>query len=192
MIRLLVVGDDRLGRRLVHELGERAGLHVVVDRSSSLRRVGRLVRRRVISPAALARMALAEWLRPRAPAVAAEEIRSNDDLIRIIERVRPAEVYLFRAGLIINRRVLSLGVPVLNLHCARIPEYGGLGSIGRALKDGALDQAATLHRVTDRIDQGEVLAELPYRLQPRRPYHVNEGVAYRAGMDLLARVLGGG
>lgn len=189
MKRLLVVGADKLGRQLLHELGEREDLHVVFDRSSSARRVLRLIRRGVISPALVARMAAAEWARPDYPAAAHEAVRSNGDLMNVLARVRPAAVYLFRAGLIINRAVLDTGIDILNVHCARVPDYGGLGSIHRALKDGAYQQAATLHRVTERIDRGEVLRVRSYTLDPDRSYQSNEDIAYRAGIELLTSVL---
>jgi folate-dependent phosphoribosylglycinamide formyltransferase PurN len=96
---------------------------------------------------------------------------------------------LFRAGLIVGPAVLSTGVPVMNIHCARIPEYGGIGSIDRALRDGAYSQCATLHQVTTRIDEGEVHATEPYQLDPADGYCSNEDRAYDAGIRLLKRVL---
>lgn len=187
---LLVVGDDRLGRKLLARLQGNTRVLPVFDRSSSLKRVVKLLRRRVLSPGGVARMALAEYRRPDYPRPPLGEVRSNADLAELIAREKPARVYLFRAGLIIGRKVLGSGAEILNVHCARVPEYGGLGSIGRALRDGAVDQAASLHRVTEAIDRGEVLATRPYRLDPARSYAENENAAYDAGIELLVETLG--
>jgi hypothetical protein len=53
------------------------------------------------------------------------------------------------------------------------------------LSDGALAQCATLHRVTTRIDGGEVLQTMPYQLDPRLSYADNEERAYAVGIELL-------
>jgi methionyl-tRNA formyltransferase len=136
-------------------------------------------------------MAWAEWMRSNQPSPAAQSISSNQDLLQLIQALKPRQVFLFRAGLIINRQVIGAGADILNVHCAKVPEYGGLGSIARALADKAYEQHATLHRVTARIDEGEVLAVEPYRLDARLSYRRNEEIAYEAGIRLLTRELGG-
>ena len=67
-------------------------------------------------------------------------ITNNKDLLALLNQHKPSRVVLFRAGLVINKDVISQGIPLLNIHCAKVPEYGGLGSIDRALKDNALNR----------------------------------------------------
>jgi methionyl-tRNA formyltransferase len=134
-------------------------------------------------------MAWAEWRRP-AESKTAPAVRNNADLIAHIGRgVR--EVFLFRAGLIVERSALSAGAVVFNVHCASLPVYAGIGAIVRAMRDRAYQQDATLHRVTSRIDEGPVLATERYVLDPARSYRENEDSAYAAGMRLVEDVLTG-
>lgn len=131
-------------------------------------------------------MALAERARSRVKLAALPEIGDNEDLRKLAGSNGIRNVILFRAGVIVSERTIS-DLEVLNIHCAKLGRYGGLASIARALTDGALDQDATLHRITTRIDEGEVLDTEPYRLDSRLSYRENEDRAYEAGLVLLER-----
>jgi len=180
---LIVVGNDKLGSQLAAQLHER-GLRVMIDRSVDLRRVVRLLLRGSLRPSWLMRMAWAEFTRPAAPLPVLPEITSNRALLDAVRSTGARHLVLFRAGLIVNRQVIE-AVEVLNVHCARLPDYGGIGAIPKALRDGAFAQSATLHRVTETIDGGKVIATVPYELNPRMSYRDNEDRAYRAGMSLI-------
>lgn len=183
---LLVTSGDKFGSQARLAAGRYPGVVLVEDRSSNLGRVVRLLLRRRLSPWLVARMAWAEFRRAPAPRTpGAWRIHSNADLLEVLEKECPARVVLFRAGLIIGKHVLATGIPIMNIHCARVPEFGGLGSIDAALRAGAYDQCATLHQVTQAIDRGEVLMTRAYQLDPAKSYRVNEDVAYRAGLALL-------
>ena len=156
----------------------------------SVRRVIRLLRSGALRLSDLVKMSWCELRRPSFEAGQTDAvIMSNEDLLQMIQRERVGHVVLFRAGLIVNRKVLALGVPILNIHCASIATHGGLASIRRALEDGTLNQSATLHRVTERIDAGEMLAEEPFVLDSTRSYCWNENTAYQAGIRLALRIL---
>lgn len=188
---VLIVGRDRISQCLLHRLGDVEGLVVAVDASQTLKRVVRLLARGSLRASDVVQMARAEFSRPRyrVRTPISYRVRTNADLLDLIESLSPRRVYLFRAGLIIGRRVIERPTEVLNFHCASIPDHGGLASIRRALEDGALDQSATLHRVTERIDDGNVLRTLPYRLDPDKSYTWNEALAYETGIRLAIDVL---
>ena len=61
------------------------------------------------------------------------EIKNNHDLLEIIKTLEPFRLVLFRAGLIIDKSVIDDYVKILNIHAARVPIYGGIGSIQKAL-----------------------------------------------------------
>lgn len=191
MSTLLVVGDDKIGRAFLRKYPAAPDLLVALDRSTDLKRVFRLVRRGTLPIAAVLRMAWANLLRPRQSPMksAMPVIQTNRDLLDLIENHSITRVLLFRAGLIVRREVLDSGVAILNIHCASLEGYGGLASIYRALKDKAVKQEATLHRVTEAIDRGEVLDIEPYKLESGLSYRENEDLAYAAGMRLLTRTL---
>jgi hypothetical protein len=187
--RLVVAGNDKIGRAIAQRVGGLPGVTVVLDASTDVQRVLRLLVRRRMPVRALALMAIAEWRRHDTPLPHAVLVRTNTELLARAHAAEAAEIYLFRAGLIINNTVLASGIPVFNLHCAALPAYGGVAAIWRALRDGACNQAATLHRVTPAIDGGDVLAVEPYHLDMEGRYWQNEEIAYAAGERLLLRML---
>ena len=116
-------------------------------------------------------------------------IYSNDDLSHIIREKKPSRIILFRAGLIVRKDVIKTGINILNVHAAKVPDYGGIGSIDRALKDKAYEQNASLHVITTRIDEGEVIDKEFFSLNPAVSYLENETIAYNAAILLLIRCI---
>ena len=189
MTDVLLVGDDKLVRRLLVRLRSNFNVVIALDHSSNLKRIIKLVICRKLPLRILLKMAWAEWLRPDYPRMVAPIIRSNAMLLKLIHECGARKVYLFRAGLIINSTLLTEDMEILNVHCSRLPEYDGLCALDRAMQDGALRQCATLHRVTTKIDAGEVLQTRPFQLDPSLTYADNEERAYEAGIELLVGVL---
>ncbi len=189
---VLIVGDDKVGRKLISRM-ESAGwtVPIYLDRSTSLRRVVKLLRRRRLALRHFIKMALAALARPDVSTGDYPAIRSNADLLDVLRDESPDAVYLFRAGLVIERSVIDAGVPLLNVHCADVPAYGGLAAIPRAIDDGAWSQHATLHRVVERIDGGEVIRTEPFEMRKENSYRENEDIAYDAGIRLLLDELDG-
>ena len=190
MKTMLILGGDRIAQNaLVHLELNSETLLVVIDRSTNFKRVIRLILRKRLSAILVIKMLICECKRstPSVSLSKLSEIRSNKDLLEIIDRYKPEKILLYRAGLVINKEVISRGIPLLNIHCAKVPEYGGLGSIDRALKDNAVNQNATLHQVTTTIDEGIVFDVEPFFLDTRKSYCYNENIAYEAGVKLLLR-----
>jgi methionyl-tRNA formyltransferase len=174
---------------LIARLEPAPHLLVLLDVSSGWKRVFRLLRKKRISPSLLWKMGWAEFRREDRRIQDFGRIRNSRELLQTIRETGAQRVYLFRAGLIIPEGILTSGAEILNVHCASLPRYGGLGSIRRALEDKTWDQEATLHRVEASIDSGEVLRTVKYSLDPRRSYGQNEDLAYEAGIHLLLEEL---
>jgi folate-dependent phosphoribosylglycinamide formyltransferase PurN len=191
MNKLLVIGNDKIGRRMYARLGANDCVQIVIDASSNPKRVLRLIRKRVIPISLLIKMVWAEIFRYDYPVEDVKKIYTNADLLSFINEQQIDRVYLFRGSLIINQKVINSRADIYNVHCASIPDYGGLGAIQRALEDNALDQEATLHRVTEKVDVGEVIRVMPYKLVKNYSYRQNEDIAYNAGIQLLVKELGG-
>lgn len=191
MKTLLVVSDDKICGRALESLKDcNDQVHIVIDRSTRIDRVARLVLKGRLSVGMVLKMALCEFLRPgHLSPRQLDEIRSNIDLVQLINTLQPERVVLFRAGLIINRQVIGTRLPIMNIHCANVPEYAGLGSIHRALVNKAYEQSACLHIVTTTIDGGEVLDREPFIMKATDSYCVNEDIAYDAGIRLLRRTI---
>ena len=187
---LLVIGNDKISSQVFSSLRRDESLVVAIDRSTNVGRVFRLLRRGSLTLRLLIQMLYCELRRDKLKqAFITKTITRNGDLVRLINLHAPRRVVLFRAGLIINKAALATGVPIMNIHCAKIPEYGGIGSIAKALQENAFLQSATLHQVTEAIDQGIVFDTEPYELDPSASYCMNEDSAYAAGYRLLLRTL---
>lgn len=195
---LILAGDDAVTTKLLArglDSSPRDAYWAVADRSLSLVRLFRLLSRGSVRPDWLARQL---WSRSRqresldANGLAFDAaVRSIDDLARFLdEHPETEKLVAFRASLVLPKRILSR-LPCFNLHCAKLPEYAGLGAISRALRAGDLHQAATLHRMAPRVDAGEVISTEPFALDPKIAYWKNELEAYLAGARLLARFLAG-
>jgi len=189
---MVILGNDKIAAsaRKISELAS-PNIFLVVDKSTNIKRVFRLVVKGRLSFVLLLKMLLCEIHRPTFPSSTGPslEVKNNKDLLSAIDKYKPSRIILFRAGLIISKEVIARGVPLMNIHCAKVPEYGGIGSIQCALNDGAFSQCAALHQVTTTIDQGMVFDEEPYTLDPSKSYCSNENTAYLAGVTLLRRCL---
>lgn len=188
---LVILGKDKIGQIGAKAIGPVKGVRMVWDCSSNLKRVARLVIKRRIKLALLLKMFWAEVLRESSGdssfSTSFVNVKDNSELRNLMIELKPAVVVCFRAGLIIAPRVLSLGIPFYNIHAAKVPEFGGLGSIQKALTAGAYHQSACLHQIEHTIDTGPVLLEEPYQLDPQATYSENEDRAYSAGIALLVK-----
>lgn len=185
---LVLLGNDGYAGAAYRQIAGLPNITCVIDRSTSMARVWRLLRRGVLSPRLAARMWWCQFRCAEAPPPASLlTVRSNHDLATHIRQLAPMRVVLYRAGLIINQHVLSLGVPLYNIHCASLPEYAGLGALARARTSGTWQQYACFHHVTRGIDTGAIIAREPFTLHPSSSYCDDERIAYRAGAVLLYR-----
>lgn len=149
----------------------------------------RLIWKRAIGFTDVLAMAFADLRRADTPVADLPVIETNADVLRMIEAEAPDRVICYRAGLVLTRKVLDQAPQFLNVHCADLPKYGGLGTLHRALRDGAYAQNACLHEITTVIDGGRVLHKEPYTLSPQHSFAQNEDVAYAAGRKILADII---
>lgn len=188
MSLLVILGDDKLGNLALSQIDIKTGLSVLIDRSSSYRRVLRLVVKGTLSLGLLVKMYFAERKRDgQKPPSIYSGIKGNADLIENLNIINPSKVVLFRAGLILNKEILKKRFPIYNIHAASIPDYGGIGSIGKAIKDRNFKQFASFHEVTTKIDDGKILDSEDFLLAENSSYFENEQVAYSAAIRLLKR-----
>ena len=192
MSNLLVLGNDKIGGLAFEKLFLFDNLHILVDRSTNAKRILKLLQSKRIQLGLVVKMFWAELVRKGCkPPRELQAVKSNADLRQQINQASYEKIYLFRAGLIINQSVIRTGLKILNVHAAKVPEYGGIGSINRALNEEAYDQYASLHVVTSKIDDGQVLDKEPFTLDSQKSYLENEQIAYDAAICLLLRSLKG-
>jgi methionyl-tRNA formyltransferase len=55
---------------------------------------------------------------------------------------------------------------ILNLHNGPLPRYRGVSPINWALKNGEVSHGATIHEITEGIDDGPVVSQVTYSIYP--------------------------
>src|SRR6476659_2231827 len=56
---------------------------------------------------------------------------------------------------------------ILNIHPSLLPAYKGLDTHRRAIEAGEAQAGCSVHLVTEDLDDGPVLAQVPLRIRPR-------------------------
>ena len=189
---ILIIGDDRMGRKAMASLhAALPDIPIYRNRSGGPKRIIKLIRKKIIPLPAVIAMAWAELRRPVSPAPDFPVLLTNQDVRSMLEREKPDQVICFRAGLVLTEKTLSCEPEFLNLHYTDLPEWGGLGTIYKALKAKAYEQNACLHEMVGEIDAGEVYHRQAYRLDPCKGYKENEDTGFEAGLSLLHHYLSG-
>ena len=55
--------------------------------------------------------------------------------------------------------IKSFSKPILNIHPSLLPAFKGLNTHQRALKAGCLIHGATVHQITNKVDEGPILGQ---------------------------------
>ena len=55
--------------------------------------------------------------------------------------------------------IQSFSKPILNIHPSLLPSFKGLNTHERALKAGCLIHGATVHQITNKVDEGPILGQ---------------------------------
>ncbi len=185
---VLVVGNDKIGRHCIQQLPQSKNVTILLDSCTDAGRVVTLLRKGSLPIRALISMTWANIIRKETKLEQPySQLKSNTELLRFIDN--DTTILLFRAGLIVSQDTIDKAKDIFNVHCASIPEFGGIASIYRAIKAEAFSQNATLHKVTIRIDEGEVVDVEPYLMSKSKNYFLNEETAYQAGLTLINRIL---
>jgi len=190
MKTLLILGSDKLSQLVISKIGLNKHTEILIDKSTNLKRIFKLIAKGVISPLLFAKMCYCELIRNSFFFLESfKSIKSNKELLDIVENNNIKKIILFRVGLIINKELIKKKILILNIHAAKIPKFGGIGSIQKALNKKEFNQYASLHIVTKTIDKGRVLDKEKYLLSPNNSYCLNEEIAYKASIKLLSRTL---
>ena len=190
MKTLLILGNDKISQLAASKISPKINLKILIDRSNNIKRIYKLLTKGVINPLLFIKMFYCEFKRKNFHSLKSfETIHDNKMLVSFVEKHNIKKIILFRAGLIIGKTLIKKKIIILNIHAAKVPKYGGIGSIQKALKQKELNQYASLHLVKVAIDKGKVLDKEKYNLISNKSYCYNEGIAYRAASKLLLRTL---
>lgn len=115
----------------------------------------------------------------------------SKETLEIIRSLNPDIIVSARFSQILKQKILSIpSLGVINFHASLLPKYGGLGSIFQALAAQDKMVGITVHQMTEKIDQGSILA------QEVLPILANESVSrvqvrcHERGAILLLKTIG--
>ena len=185
----LILSDDRYNRNIINKNDFKNTL-IIIDKSNSFMRIIRLLLKRKLDLILVLKMFCAELYRKKSTLEQKVSIiRTNQDLIKLYSTFKPENIFLFRTSLILRGKILESGVNLYNIHCASLPDFGGLGAINRAINERKFNQNATMHVVSEKVDEGLIIDIEQFELNEKLSYRENEEISFDAGLNMLKRHL---
>lgn len=87
-----------------------------------------------------------------------DDVNSNE-IVEKVEDIGPDVIVLVNAPIIKKPLIDAAGLYVINLHRSLLPQYAGLDAIFWALYHGENEIGATVHVVTEKIDEGAIIVQ---------------------------------
>ena len=116
------------------------------------------------------------------------ESHNSSQTINLLREIKP-EVILTLNARILRREILKLGRWVINLHLSLLPKYGGMDSIFWALYHREREIGVTIHKVEEKLDAGEIIAQEKIPVDERDNEQTLYFKALRKGRELILEVL---
>lgn len=188
--KLILFGSDKISNFYEKRSYHFNNIIIARDSSTNLKRILKLLYRRSLNIKILYKIFYANILRKTIKVKNnIPLINNNKELLKICKKNHVTTLILFKVGLIIKSELLNSKIKIINIHCADLPAYAGLGAIYKAIKNKDFKQYACAHIVHENIDTGNILYKFKYKLSPNKTYLENENAAYEAGFELLKKYL---
>ena len=185
----LILSDDRYNRNIINK-NDFKNTVIIIDKSNSFMRIIRLLLKRKLDLILVFKMVCAELYRKKSTLEKKVSIiQTNQDLIKLYSTFKPENIYLFRTSLILRGKILESDVNLYNIHCASLPDFGGLGAINRAINERKFNQNATMHVVSEKVDEGLIIDIEQLELDEKLSYRKNQEISFDAGLTMLKRHL---
>ena len=110
----------------------------------------------------------------------------------VLERIRefnPDLILLVFFNQIVSKELRALSPRVWNLHPSLLPSFRGVSPVFWALEEGMGTAGATLHEVTDELDQGPFRGQVRIRVQDVDSYFSLYRKCAQEGADLILKAL---
>ena len=83
----------------------------------------------------------------------------EDQIVEILKYKYIDIVFLAGFMRILSKKIIEIGIPIINIHPSLLPKYKGINSIERAYNSNDEKIGVTIHYVNERIDDGEIIAQ---------------------------------
>jgi len=91
---------------------------------------------------------------------------NGPEFLQILTRLRPDLGIVSNFGQILGDRLLSIPkYGFINFHPSLLPRYRGPSPLGHILLNNEISSGATWHRMTKKIDQGDILAQKTFPIK---------------------------
>ncbi len=143
-------------------------------------------RGRRLAPPPVKRLAT-EW---GVPVWQPERIRGNHHALELVERSGADVMVVAAFGQILPAEFFQLPPwGTLNVHASILPRYRGAAPVVHALLDGAAVSGATIMKIDEGLDTGDILATARVAIGPEMNAGELEELIAQEGAELLLRVL---
>lgn len=106
------------------------------------------------------------------PVLKPRNINSQDFLNHLRSVVKPDLIVSISASQVFREDLLKLPpLGCVNIHAGPLPGYAGMMPSFWALTKGESETAVTLHRMTPRLDEGEIFMQRPLTISPADTLH---------------------
>jgi len=110
--------------------------------------------------------------------------------VQRIRSLKPDVVFAFNYPSLLQAPLLEIpGAGCLNLHSSLLPRYRGLDPLNHALLRGERETGVTLHYMTARADDGDIVAQQAFAIAPEDTIRDLLEKAVKAGGQLLDQAL---
>lgn len=116
----------------------------------------------------------------KSPNINAKKFRNE------LARLKPDLGVVANFGQILGSRLLSIPkYGFINYHPSLLPRYRGPSPLGHILLNGETRSGVTWHRITEKVDQGEILAQKDFEIEPHYTLKDLEHVCMELAVKLL-------
>ena len=189
--KVVIITGNRLILKNLRENYHFRNTKIIYDNSSKFSRGFKLLKNRKLNTFNIIKMYLAQFDKNSHKRINSKITRIKNELefVSIIDSYQPSHVISFHCGIIFHPSFYPQNIIMLNIHCASLPQYPGIGAIINAISDKCGIQNATLHKITSKIDDGEIVKTKNFELNFSKSYKVNYQKSISVGMDLLGQYM---
>tara|TARA_B100001250_G_C19764378_1_gene773995 strand:+ start:1082 stop:1690 length:609 start_codon:yes stop_codon:yes gene_type:complete len=184
---LFIIGGDKIGNTAIKEIEKLENIKIIRDKSLGVKKIIKLIFNKKIKLGFLFKAKFAEIKRKNHNVKRYEIFKNLSELKKLLDKYEPKNVIIFRGSQIIPKNMLTNNINFFNIHYIDItqPDLRGLASIETALNKNSLDQFASFYKISELIDEGEIIAKEKYILDKNKSYLINEDEASNAGIRLI-------
>lgn len=114
------------------------------------------------------------------------------EFYKVVKELKPDILVVVAFGKIFKRSFLSIfpggGI---NLHPSLLPKYRGPSPIPAAILNGDSETGVTVQMLADKVDSGDILGQLSYKLNGTETTEILTSILSREGSKLIMDVLNG-